>query len=229
VTQPPAQDQNPRFKDRRDAGRQLAERLQAHRGAGTVVLGIPRGGVVVAAEVARELGAELDIVVARKLGAPGEAELAIGAVAADGEKWLNQSLIAMLGITPSGLETITRREQVEAERRERTFRGERPALSLKDRTVIVVDDGLATGATAQAALRSVRRRGPGALILAVPVGARDSCRMLATEADQVICPYELVDLFAISVYYDEFSQVEDSEVQAILIAARRTETVPPAG
>ena len=216
------------FRDRVDAGVRLADGLAAYRGRDVLVLGIPRGGVVVAAEVAGQLGAELDIVVARKLGAPGEAELAIGAVTADGERWLNESLVQMLNVPPTYLEDVTRRERAEAERRERVLRGGQPALPVKGRTVIVVDDGLATGATARAALRSVRRRGPGSLLLAVPVGAHDSCRALATEADEIICPCELMELIAISIYYDEFAQVEDSEVEAIMTAARRSETVPPA-
>lgn len=224
----PQQEQDPRFEDRRDAGRQLAARLQTYRSSGTLVLGIPRGGVVVAAEVARQLNAELDVIVARKLGAPWEPELAIGAIAADGERWLNQLLVDQLGISPAYLEDVTRRERAEAARRERTFRDGRPALPVAGRTVIVVDDGLATGATARAALRSVRRRGPATLILAVPVGARDSCLALATDADQVVCPFELTNLIAISIYYDEFAQVEDPEVQAILAEAHRAPTVPPA-
>lgn len=216
------QDRSPYFEDRQDAGRQLAPHLQSCKGPETLVLGIPRGGVVTAAAVARFLGADLDVVVARKLGAPWEPELAIGAVSADGERWLNEPLVEQLGISAAYLEDVTRRERAEAERRERTFRGGRPALPVAGRTVIVVDDGLATGATARAALRSVRRRGPRSLILAVPVGAADSCRSLRAEADQVICPFERKELYAISIYYASFAQVEDTEVQAILAEAQPT-------
>ena len=216
----------PYFVDRCDAGRQLAARLEPFRGAGTLVLGIPRGGVVVAAEVARELCAELDVIVARKLGAPGQPELAIGAVTADGERWLNQQLVQALAISAHYLDEVTRRERAEADRRERVFREGRPALPVAGRTVIVVDDGLATGATARAALRSVRRRGPGVLILAVPVGAIDPCHALASEADQLICPFQLEDLFAISIYYEDFAQVQDSEAQALLARSHRIPAAP---
>jgi predicted phosphoribosyltransferase len=217
----------PHFVDRVDAGRQLAAQLESFRGAGTLVLGIPRGGVVVAAEVARKLEAELDVIVARKLGAPVQPELAIGAVTADGERWLNQPLVQSLGITPAYLEEVTRRERAEAERRERLFREGRAPLPVSGRTVIVVDDGLATGATARAALRSVRRRKPDVLILAIPVGAIDSCHALASEADQLVCAFELEDLFAISIYYDDFRQVQDSEVQTLMAGQQPTLAVPP--
>src|SRR5512144_2823542 len=139
------------FRDRQDAGRVLAEALEPYRARAPLVLGIPRGGVVVAAEVARRLGAELDILVARKLGAPGHSELAIGAVTADGGRWLNGSLVSSLGVDAAYIDEVTRAEMAEARSREERFRGVRPPLEVKGRVVILVDDGLATGATVRAA------------------------------------------------------------------------------
>lgn len=200
-----------RFGDRREAGEFLAARLERYRGPDTLVLGLPRGGVVVAAEVARRLGAELDVVVARKLGSPISPELAIGAVTADGARVVDDRLMKALGVTERYLEAVSAREQAEARRREGRFRGGRPAPRIAGRTVLVVDDGLATGSTMRAALRAVRRQGPGRLVAAVPVGPPDACAALREEADEVVCLLTPADFDAVGRWYDDFRQVEDEE------------------
>src|SRR2546427_8487177 len=177
----------PIFRDRRDAGRALAARLERYRGWDALVLGLPRGGVVVAAEVARQLDAELDVVVARKLGAPISPEVAIGAVTASGERVLNEDLIRELDVSEAYLSGVTALEQREARRREVWLRGNRPPPRIAGRTVIVVDDGLATGATMRAALRSVRNPAPTRLVVAVPRGPREACAARRGEADEVVC------------------------------------------
>lgn len=211
--------EEPLFRDRVDAGRQLGERLAAYAGQDVLVLGIPRGGVPVAAAVARRLDTDLDIVVARKLGAPISRELAIGAVTANGGRFLNEELIRELGVTPAYLERVTAEERAEARRREDRFRGVHHMGRVKDRTVIVVDDGLATGATMRAAVRSVRTMRPAKLIVAVPVGSQQACAALRQEADEVICLSEPEPFFAVGLYYQRFAPTEDDEVQAILQAS----------
>lgn len=206
----------PLFRDRRHAGALLAERLSSYRGQDVLVLGIPRGGVPVAAEVARHLDAELDVIVARKLGAPGAPELAIGAVTANGGRFLNEELIAELDVSEAYLKIVTAKEMAEAQRREERFRGPYSAGAVQGRTVIVVDDGLATGATMRAAVRSVRKRQPTRLVVAVPVGSREACSALRAEADEVVCLSEPEPFFAVGLYYQHFEPTEDAEVQEIL-------------
>jgi predicted phosphoribosyltransferase len=206
----------PVYRDRRDAGERLAVALHAYEGRHPVILGIPRGGVPVAAEVARRLGGELDIIVARKLGAPGHRELAIGAVTADGGRFLNDEIMAMLGVAPEYLEQVTAAEMEEARSREERFRQARSPVELKGRTVILVDDGLATGATMIAAARSVRGRGPARLVIGVPVGASEACAALGAEADEVVCPARPEPFQAIGLHYADFDQVPDTEVIALL-------------
>ena len=205
-----------RFRDRRDAGRQLAERLEPYRKARPVVFAIPRGGVPVGAEVAHSLNTDLDVVVARKLGAPFHAELALGAVAADGERYLNQDIIDYLRVDDAYLERITKEQGEEARRRERRFRGGRPPADVKGRTVLLVDDGLATGATMRAAARSLRKREPGRLVVAVPVGSREACAALREDADEVVCLAQPDPFYAIGMHYESFGQVEDAEVISLL-------------
>lgn len=207
---------SPFFRDRIDAGQRLARRLDAYRGADALVLGIPRGGVPVAAEVARLLDAGLDVVVARKLGAPGFPELAMGAVTANGGRFLNDSVISELGVSPEYLGRAIEEQTVEARRREERFRGGRPPPRIAGRTVIVVDDGLATGATMRASVRSVRAGGPARLVVAVPVGAPQSCAALRAEADEVVCAYQPEEFWAVGYYYQHFEPVGDDEVNAIL-------------
>jgi putative phosphoribosyl transferase len=204
------------FRDRREAGRELGKRLAAEKGTDALVLGLPRGGVPVAAEVARALHAELDVLVSRKLGSPLSPELAIGAVTANGDTFLNQDVIDQLRVSDAYLASVTASEQAEARRREVRFRGARPAPRVASRTVILVDDGLATGATMRAAVRSVRQQRPGRLIVAVPVGPRDACAALRREADQVVCIYEPDYFDAVGSYYADFRQVEDTEVEEML-------------
>lgn len=204
------------FRDRVDAGRHLAQRLECYRKASPVVFAIPRGGVPVGAEIARGLDADLDVVVARKLGAPFHAELAIGAVTADGERFLNQDIISQLGVDDAYLERITKEQREEAQRREQLFRQDRPPADVKGRTALLVDDGLATGATMHAAARSLRKRQPGRLVVAVPVGSREACAALRKDADEVVCLAEPDPFYAIGLYYEHFEQVEDAEVLRLL-------------
>ncbi len=209
------------FHDRRDAGDALAERLGHYRGGNALVLGLPRGGVVVAAQVARRLDAELDVVVARKLGAPFSRELAIGAVTANGGRFLNEDVLAAFDISDAYVEAVTARQRAEARRREADLRGQRAAPSIAGRVVILVDDGLATGATMRAAVRSVRQHRPRRLVVAVPVGAPESCAVLRDEVDEVVCLYEPADFGAVGRFYGDFSQTDDEEVRTLLAEAAR--------
>ncbi len=210
----------PRFEDRAEAGRALAGQLSAYRGSDALLLAIPRGGVAVASEVAKELGLELDVVVARKLGAPGQQELAIGAVTADGERYLDPELIRALRVSDIYIANATRVQTGEARRRETRFRASDPPPALVARTVIIVDDGLATGATMRAAVLSVKRRNPARVVVAVPVGAARTCAELRAVADEVVCPWPVEDLVAIGFYYDRFEPVEDAVVERLLAEAR---------
>jgi predicted phosphoribosyltransferase len=214
------------FLDRSDAGARLAERLGAYRGPDTLVLGIPRGGVPVAAAVARALGAELDVVVARKLAAPISEELAIGAITADGGRFLNQEMVRSLDVDEKYIERVTQAQKSEAARREIRFRGDAAAPRIAGRTVVLVDDGLATGATMIAAARSVRAKKPSKLIVAVPVGSREACDALRSEADTVVCLTTPEPFWAVGLHYRDFSQTEDAEVEALLRAARVARAAP---
>jgi putative phosphoribosyl transferase len=204
------------FRDRIDAGRALAERLGMYRGKDILVLGIPRGGMPVAAEVARRLGAELDVLVARKLGAPGQPELAIGAVTANGGEFVDEEMVAYLGVSEAYLQRVRQEQVGEARRREGRFRGDRPAERIRDRIVMLVDDGLATGATMRAAARSVRKHRPAFLVVAVPVGSREACAALREEADEVVCPLVPEFFGAVGYFYENFEPTEDAEVESIL-------------
>jgi predicted phosphoribosyltransferase len=207
----------------------LGQRLQQFRGARPLVLGLPRGGVPVAAAVARALDAELDVVVSRKLGSPVSAELAIGAVTANGGRFLNDDVIRMLNVSEAYVTAVTATQQAEARRREALFRGSRPPLAITGRTVLLVDDGLATGATMRAAVRAVRQQRPERLVVAVPVGSRDACAALRSEADDVVCLQEPEDFGAVGFYYEDFTQTEDRDVQELLeeFAATRASTLGP--
>jgi putative phosphoribosyl transferase len=206
----------PLFRDRKDAGRRLAAYLTAYRDRDALVLGIPRGGVPIAAEVALALNAEMDIVAARKLGSPVSAELAIGAVTANGGRYLDEDAIRDLDVSDEYLARVTEAERAEARRREDRFRGLRPAPVLKDRVVILVDDGLATGATMRAAVRSVRKAEPARLVVAVPVAPPQTCTELRREVDEVVCPYETEPFWAVGLFYRNFAPTEDLEVENTL-------------
>jgi putative phosphoribosyl transferase len=216
------------YRDRIDAGAALAKQLGAYHGPRVLVVGIPRGGVVVAAEVARLLEAELDVVVARKLGAPGRQEFAIGAVTADGGRFLNLDVIAELSVSEPYLEAVTRVQMTEARRREEWLRSLSPAAPIAGRTVILVDDGLATGATMRASARSLRQRQPARLVAAVPVGSRAACAALRPDVDEVVCLRQPEPFVAIRIYYHHFEPVEDEQVRELLRDAAQ-ERAQPAG
>lgn len=207
-----------RFSDRRDAGRRLAAELLPLAAEEPVVVGLPRGGVPVADEVARALGAPLEILAVRKLGAPHNPEYGIGAIVEDGTRVLDPEALAVLGIDNGTLTAIVARESEELRRRVAAYRGERSPLDFEERTVIVVDDGVATGVTDTAALRSVRRRRPQRLILAVPVAPPESLARLRGEADDVVCLLAPDLLYGVGQWYRDFSQVSDDEVIAALSA-----------
>ncbi len=210
-----------RFADRSDAGRQLAARLLPLAGEQPLVLGLPRGGVTVAAEIAAVLGAPLEILAVRKLGAPHNPEYGIGAIAEDGTRIFDSEALAVLGIENGVLEAIVSRETEELRRRVVAYRGERAPLRLRDRTVIVTDDGVATGVTDTAALRAVRRQRPRRLILAVPVCAPDALARLEEEADEVVYRHAPRQLYGVGQWYEDFSQVSDQEVIEALAASGR--------
>jgi putative phosphoribosyl transferase len=208
-----------RFRDRRDAGRQLAPLLERFRGERPVVVAIPRGGVPVAAEVARALDAPLDVALVRKLGAPQNAEFAIGAIAEGGVLVLSTQIVQALGLSEPDLRALLATGQEEVAAQLRSYRGSREPVDLAGRTAILVDDGLATGRSAQAAVRSLRKRGAAQVILAVPVAAPESARMLRQEADEVVSVEEPADLWAVGYWYEDFSPTPDEEVSALLAAS----------
>jgi putative phosphoribosyl transferase len=208
--------EQPRFADRRDAGRQLAAVLLPLAREKPVVVGLPRGGIPVAEEVASALGAPLEFLAVRKLGAPHNPEYGIGAITEGGTHIFDPEAIAVLGIDNGMLEGIVARESAELQRRVEAYRGGRPPLPLEGRAVILVDDGVATGVTDTAALRAIRRRGPQHLILAVPVCAPDSAARLREEADELVCLVEPSMFYGVGQWYRDFSQTSDEEVIASL-------------
>jgi predicted phosphoribosyltransferase len=206
------------YRDRRDAGRQLAARLEAYAGdPRLLVLGLPRGGVPLAFEVARALVAPLDIFLVRKVGMPGQEELALGAVATGGERVFNDELLR--GVDPVAIAAAVAREERELARREHAYRAGRPAPTIYNRLIVVVDDGLATGATMRVAVAALRRQRPTGVVVAVPVGAPETCAMLRAEADDVICAAMPEPFYAVGEWYDDFAATTDEEVRALLAAA----------
>jgi putative phosphoribosyl transferase len=201
----------------------LAGLLRHHAGRPVLVLALPRGGVPIGHEVARALGAPLDVFLVRKLGVPGHEELAMGAIASGNVRVLNPGVIAMLHISPDVVDAIAARAEVELRRREREYRGDRPPLDARGRVVIVVDDGLATGATMRAAAASLRRHGAERIVVAVPVAAAETCQALAPEVDELICAATPSPFEAVGTWYEDFSQIDDAEVREIL---RSAETLP---
>ena len=208
------------FRDRADAGRQLADRLLDLREAEPIVLALPRGGVPVGYEIACELEAPLDVFLVRKIGAPGHRELGIGAVAQGDVRLFNESAIQMLGLDWEEIEAIVEEETAELERRLGRFRGDRPLPDLAGQSVILVDDGLATGVTALAAIRALRQLGPARIILAVPVCAAETARTMRAEVDDLICVHAPEDFMAVGLWYNNFEQTTDEEVVDLLVRAR---------
>lgn len=213
-----------RYRDRAEAGDELADSVAAALGPGreireeVVVLALPRGGVPVAAPVARALGAPLDVVLVRKLGIPGNPDLAMGAVAGGGVRVLNEGLIAELDIPDDWIRQEVEAQTAELERRGRRYRSDAPAVPVEGRTVVLVDDGIATGATVRAAVRAVRARGAKRVVVATPTAAQDSVRMLRREVDEIVCPHMPEPFRAVAVWYESFPQVTDDEVVRLLAA-----------
>jgi len=206
-----------RFRDRADAGRYLGELLTNYAGRNNVVvLALPRGGVPVGLEVALALGAPLDVFVVRKLGVPGHEELAFGAIASGGAQILNSDVIRHVGLTSDAIDSVSERERSELARRERLYRGDRAESELAGKTVILVDDGLATGASMRAAVAAVRTRDPARIVVAVPTAALETCTLLGGEVDELVCPLKPQSFYAVSLWYDRFEQVSDDEVRRLL-------------
>jgi putative phosphoribosyl transferase len=206
-----------RFRDRAEAGRQLSLVLDRYKNRPDVlVLGLPRGGVPVAYEVARALHVPLDVFIVRKLGVPGHEELAMGAIASGGMRVLNMPVVQQLNISPEEIDMATMREQEELRRREQLYRGDRPAPAIGGRTVIVVDDGLATGSTMRVAINALRRLQPARIVVAVPIAAPETCNALEVEADEVICAVTPQRFHAVGEWYDVFDQTSDDEVSQLI-------------
>ena len=216
------------FVDRRDAGRRLAEQLGAYAGRDDLlVLALPRGGVPVAAEVAEALGAPLDVFVVRKLGLPGQEELAVGAIASGGALVWDAGLARRAGLTDDDRRNIVARAETELSRRERLYRGDRQPVSVRDRTVLLVDDGLATGSSMRAAIVALREGRPKTIVAAVPVAPSAACRAMARVADAAVCVETPSDFRAVGEWYENFEQTTDDEVRELL--ARHAEPPAPAG
>jgi putative phosphoribosyl transferase len=208
------------FRNRTEAGRFLGRKLAAYAGRPDVsVLALPRGGVPVAYEVAQALGAPLDVFLVRKLGVPGHEEVAMGAIATGGVRFINEALVRQLGIPRDAIEKVAEIEQRELERRERAYRGSRPLPQVSGKTVILVDDGLATGATMRAAVEALARQNPARIVVAVPVAAPETCQELERVADDVICAVTPEPFVAVGRWYEDFSETSDEEVRALLAAA----------
>ncbi|MGH9602399.1 MAG: phosphoribosyltransferase [Terriglobales bacterium] len=205
------------FRDRADAGRRLAERLDEYRQrADVLVLALPRGGVPVGFEVANALGVPLDVILVRKLGVPLQPELAMGAIASGGTRVLNELVVNSLLIPPQTVEFVAARERLELERRERAYRGDRPPPAVRGKTVILVDDGIATGSSIRAAILALREQGARQIVVAVPVAPHATAHELAGLADRVVCVLEPEDFHAIGQWYDDFSQLSDGDVIRLL-------------
>ncbi len=210
-----------RFADRSDAGKQLAQRLESFKGQrDIIVLGLPRGGMPVASEIARALEVPLDVLIVRKLGVPGQEELAMGAIASGGALVLNNDIVKTLALDEEAIEREVVREQTELERRDMRYRGAKPFPSLAGKTVIVVDDGIATGATMRAAVKALRQHRPARLIIAAPTSARDTYYTLCHEADEVVCLATPEPYIAVGLWYEHFPQTSDEEVKELLVQAK---------
>ena len=219
-----------RFRDRHEAGRHLAAALRRYAGRPDVlVLALPRGGVPVGYEVARALGVPLDVMQVRKLGIPGHEELAMGAIASGGVRILNEEIVRMLQIPARVIEAVAAEEQRELERRERLFRGDRPFPDVRGRTVILIDDGLATGSTMRAAAEALRAEGASRLVAAVPVAPKETCESLRAVVDEVVCAVTPVPFHAVGEWYEDFTQTTDEEVRQLLrLAEQSSDGMPSA-
>lgn len=215
------------FRNREDAGRQLAEQLSGMRGEDTVVLGLPRGGVPVAFEIARRLDAPLDVIIVRKLGVPYQPELAMGAIGEGEVRIINENLLRRGHVTKEQVAKVERAERAELARRVRRLRRGRPPLALTGRTAVLVDDGAATGATARAACQVVRAQGAKRVVLALPVAAPEVALALREVADEVVCLRTPAGFMAVGQWYEDFSQTADAEVEDLLERGRATGTAPP--
>jgi predicted phosphoribosyltransferase len=210
------------FHDRRDAGRQLSEQLLDYAdNPNVIVLGLPRGGVPVAYEISARIGAPLDVLVVRKLGVPGHEELAVGAIASGGIRYVDRRVAQALRIPDEVIDTVEESERIELERRERTFRAGRPPLDVSGRTTIVVDDGLATGASMAVAVEALRMRNPANIVVAVPIASTEACDSLRERADEVVCLVTPSRMYAIGQWYEDFTQTTDEEVRALLDQSSR--------
>lgn len=205
-----------RFRDRADAGRELARHLERHAGTDAIVLALPRGGVPVAYEVASSLGLPLDVFVVRKLGTPGHAELAMGAIASGGVRVLNDTVVGELGLDEATIADVAAEEQRQLEEGERRYRGGRPAPDVRGRTALLVDDGLATGSTMLAAVQAVRGLEPAAVVVAVPIAPQETCERLAEEADEMVCAATPEPFGSVGTWYADFGQTTDDEVAGLL-------------
>lgn len=211
------------FADRKSAGRALAQALSRFRDvAGVVVLALPRGGVPVAYEVADFLGAPLDVFIVRKLGVPGQPEYAMGAIASGGGRVVNDEVVDALRIDPAAIEAVAQKESREILRREQAYRGNRPPIEVSGKTVIVVDDGMATGSTMLAGVRAMRQLNPARIVLAVPHAPPDTCVTLSREVDELVCLEMPEPYVAVGRWYEEFPQLEDAEVTELLERARNS-------
>lgn len=214
-----------KYRNRKEAGRILANQLKAYANRPDVlILGLPRGGVPVAFEVAQALQAPLDIFLVRKLGLPSHEELAMGAIASGGVRVLNENVVDSFNVPHPVIDAVAAREQQELERRERLYRAGRPAFDVRGRTVILIDDGLATGSTMRAAAAALRQQAPAAIVVAVPVAGDSTCDEFRSEVDEVICAYTPEPFYAVGLWYEDFSQTTDEEVRALL-----AQSTPKAG
>ena len=215
------------YRDRSDAGRVLATQLTAYANRSDVlVLALPRGGVPVAYEVAKALHAPLDVFIVRKLGVPGHEELAMGAIASGGVCVLNEDVVQMLHIPDRVIEAVIAKEQQELERREHLYRDDRPPPDVRDCTIILIDDGLATGATMRAAIKALRQQHPARLVVAVPVAAPPTCEELGAQVDEIICAKTAEPFYGVGYWYEDFSQTTDEEVHALLAQSEQEKPVP---
>ncbi|BAY47787.1 hypothetical protein SAMD00079811_54060 [Scytonema sp. HK-05] len=218
------------YKNRKAAGQILAKELAAYANRQDVlVLALPRGGVPVAFEVAKALNAPLDVFVVRKLGVPEQQELAMGAIASGGVRVLNEDIVRSLGISEAAINQVVAKEQQELERRERLYRGDRPVPSLHERTVILVDDGLATGATMRAAVVALQQQKPAKIIVAVPVSASETCQEFQSKVDEVVCAATPSPFYSVGLWYEDFPQTTDEEVRVLLDKAANSQKTTAIG